>query len=193
MQQKEFINARYAELKPKIEIEEKSGKTVIDCQHCKMHSGIVVEDHAWGTDYSCLVCGVNDVTIAFTNETIECPNCSSEFEFFNKSVTSCPHCEVEVTTDILIDQCEKKYTEGDGWWEEGQTHIAGCHECQNERPSVFFIDSLWSCVSCFDRGWQATSCPRCDEFVTGDMEKIKHFACYKCEDDVIESFRADGF
>lgn len=193
MQQKDFIKARYDVLKPNIEIEEKAGKTVIDCLHCEMHSAVVTEKHPWGHDYSCIVCGVKDTSVAVTNETIECPSCHKDFKFFDKSLTNCPHCDTEITTEILIDLCEEKYTEGDGWWEEGQPHIAGCHQCQNERPSVFFIDNLWSCVSCFDRGWQAISCNHCDEFVTGDMETIKCFACYKCEDEVREQFRADGF
>jgi hypothetical protein len=193
MQQKDFIQARYDELKPIIEIEEKAGKTVIDCLHCEMHSAVVTKDHQWGPEYSCIVCGIKDTAVAVTHETIKCPNCDEDFEFFDKNITNCPHCGTEITTEILIDLCEIKYTEGEGWWEEGQPHIAGCHQCQNEKHSVFFINNLWSCVSCFDRGWQAISCPHCGEFVTGDMETIKYFACYKCEDEVRERFRADGF
>lgn len=96
---------------------------------------------------------------------------------------------MEITADKLIELCGQKYIEGDEWCEEGQPHIAGCHQCQNDKPSVFFIDGLWSCVSCFDRGWGATSCPHCDEFVTGDMNIIKYFSCYKCEDEVGEDVR----
>ena len=193
MRQKDFILARYNELKPKIEIEEKSGKKVIDCQHCGMLAAVVKEEHKWGSDYSCIVCGVSDTAVVSTRESIECPNCHKGFEFFNKNLKTCPHCETAITTEKLIDLCEAKYSEGDGWWEEGQPHIAGCHRCQYERSSVFFIDGLWSCISCFDRGWQAISCPTCDEFVTGDMETIKYFACYKCEDEARERFKADGF
>jgi hypothetical protein len=193
MQQKDFIKARYDELKPKIEIEEKAGKTVIDCLYCEMHSAVVIENHLWGADYSCIVCGVKDTAVVVTNEMIECPACNKGFKFFDKKLINCPHCNIQITTETLIELCEKKYTEGDEWWDEGERHIAGCHICQNEKPSVFFIDNLWSCVSCFDRGWQAISCPHCDEFVTGDMEKIKCFACYKCEDEMREKFREDGF
>ncbi len=193
MQQKDFILARCKELKPKIDIEENSGKEIVDCQHCEMHAAVVTVEHKWGLDYSCLVCGVDDTAVASTDETIECPNCHKDFKFFDKILTACPHCETDITTDVLIDLCEAKYAEGDEWWEEGQPHIAGCHRCQYERPSVFFIDGLWSCASCFDRGWQAISCPHCNEFVTGDMETIKYFACYKCENEVRERLRGDGF
>lgn len=193
MQQREFIKTRYNELKEKIDIEEKSGKRIIDCQHCEMHAAVVSDVHKWGDDYTCIVCGVSDTAVMSTNEKLECPTCCKSFEFFDKNLTACPHCETPISTDLLIDLCEQKYTEGDDWWEEGQPHIAGCHICQYERPSVFFIGGLWSCVSCFDRGWQAISCPNCDEFVTGDMDTIKYFACYKCEDEVRKRFREDGF
>lgn len=193
MQQREFIKTRYNELKEKIDIEGKSGKRIIDCQHCEMHSAVVSDEHKWGDDYTCIVCGVSDTAVISTNEKLECPTCHKSFEFFDKDLTACPHCKTPISADLLIDLCEQKYTEGDDWWEEGQPHIAGCHICQHERPSVFFIDGLWSCVSCFDRGWQAISCPNCDEFVTGDMDTIKYFACYKCEDEVRKRFREDGF
>lgn len=193
MQQKDFILARYEELKQKIDQEKKSGKKVVDCQNCAMHSAVVSKEHKWGLDYSCVVCGVSDTAIATTNETLECPNCQNSFKFFDKGLNACPHCGTEIDTAMLIDLCEDKYTQGDDWWEEGAPYIAGCHMCQNERPSVFYIDGLWSCVSCFDRGWQAISCHHCGEFVTGDMETIKHFACYKCEDEAREALRSDRF
>ncbi|WP_227013225.1 hypothetical protein, partial [Enterobacter cloacae complex sp. P47BA] len=79
--------------------------------------------------------------------------------------------------------CRDVYVTGDDWWEEGGECVAGCHVCQHAPNSVFYIEGQWSCVSCFDRGWSAVNCPHCDEYVTGDMETIKYFACHKCEDE----------
>lgn len=79
--------------------------------------------------------------------------------------------------------CRDVYVTGDDWWEEGGECVVGCHVCQHAPNSVFYIEGQWSCVSCFDRGWSAVNCPHCDEYVTGDMETIKYFACYKCEDE----------
>jgi hypothetical protein len=188
MEQVEFIEARYEELKPEIEIKIKSGEKIIDCGHCQMKSAIIENSHKWGDDYKCLVCGAKDTSTKTTNATIPCPKCGKEFEFFHEGLEECPNCEEVITTDTLIGQCEKKYIEGDAWWEEGGPCITECHICKNERPSVFYIDGLWSCVSCYDRGWAALSCDHCGKYITvGDMEEYKAIGCFKCRDENIKN------
>jgi hypothetical protein len=182
MLQKDFIRARYNELEPSIKNKIKSGLSIIRCNHCHMPAALVTENHKWGADYKCLVCNAEGTAVKPTKATVTCDKCGQEFEFFQNKINGCSHCGQSIDTDKLISLCEKKYTKGDEWCEEGGPHIAYCHSCQHPRPSVFFIDGLWSCVSCFDRGWQAISCPHCNEFVTGDMDTIKHYACFKCEE-----------
>lgn len=184
MRQSDFIKARFEILKPQIEIQEKKGNKIVPCGHCHMSAAIVGETHPWGTDYTCMVCGVDDTEVEECNAELPCPGCNAPFKFFEKDLHACPACGHQITTDILIDICTKQFPEGDDWCEEGHVHIASCHKCQHPQPSVFFIEGMWSCVSCFDRGWGAVACERCGEFVTGDMERIQYFACHKCEPDV---------
>ncbi|WP_236450507.1 hypothetical protein [Stutzerimonas stutzeri] len=186
MRQGDFIKARFEILKPQIEIQEKKGNKIVPCGHCHMSAAIVGETHPWGIDYTCMVCGVGDTAVEECNAELHCPGCNAPFKFFEKGLHACPACGHQITTDILIDLCTKQFPEGDDWCEEGHVHIASCHKCQHPQPSVFFIEGMWSCVSCFDRGWGAVACERCGEFVTGDMERIKYFACHKCESDVRE-------
>lgn len=186
MRQGDFIKARFEILKPQIEILEKKGNKIVPCGHCHMSAAIVGETHPWGIDYTCMVCGVGDTAVEECNAELHCPGCNAPFKFFEKGLHACPACGHQITTDILIDLCTKQFPEGDDWCEEGHVHIASCHKCQHPQPSVFFIEGMWSCVSCFDRGWGAVACERCGEFVTGDMERIKYFACHKCESDVRE-------
>ncbi|EME01851.1 hypothetical protein B381_01584 [Stutzerimonas stutzeri NF13] len=186
MRQGDFIKARFEILKPQIEIQEKKGNKIVPCGHCHMSAAIVGETHPWGTDYTCMVCGVDDTAVEECKAELHCPGCNAPFKFFEKGLHACPACGHQITTDILIDLCTKQFPEGDDWCEEGHVHIASCHKCQHPQPSVFFIEGMWSCVSCFDRGWGAVACERCGEFVTGDMERIKYFACHKCESDVRE-------
>lgn len=185
--QKNFLDARFAELSERIEILKKRGVTVVACNQCGFDAGEVKETKKWGDEYECLVCESHDVALRKVNDMLDCPFCDKPFEFFNSELKSCPSCNHEINTNILIKLCKKKYKSGDEWWEKGGDYIAGCHECKHTPNSVFYIDGQWSCVSCFDRGWSAINCPHCDEYVTGDMEKIKYFACYKCEDAQRES------
>ncbi len=189
MKQRAFIKARFVALESEIDFERKKGLKILVCNHCEMEAGIGSDEHEWGVDYICLVCGARGVSVTKTAETLPCSKCGEEYEFFNKFIKQCPHCNEKIETDNLIAECNKKYTEGDDWWEEGAPNVAFCHTCDYPKPSVFYIDGLWSCVSCFDRGWGAISCPNCSEFVTGDMEKIEYFACHKCEDEVREKFK----
>lgn len=184
MRQGEFIKTRFEILKPQLEIQEKRGKQVVPCGHCHMPAAIVGETHSWGADYTCMVCEVDDTAVEECHAELPCPSCSAPLKFFQKDLHACPRCGQAVDTDILIDLCSKHFTEGDAWCDEDQVNIASCHKCEHPQPSVFFIDGMWSCVSCFDRGWRAITCERCDEFVTGDVERIQYFACHKCESQV---------
>jgi len=181
--EKDFIQARFKELEPNIQKVAKSGRLIVQCERCSMVSGAVTNSHKWGHDYECMVCDIRGTEITGTRALLTCDECGGEFEFFRKDVNSCPHCKQPVDTDKRIALCKEQYAEGDEWCDEDGEHAASCHSCQYAKPSVFFVDDLWSCVACFDRGWQAMSCPHCGEFVTGDTEAIKHFACFKCEDE----------
>ncbi|EKO3424308.1 hypothetical protein NTK89_000280 [Vibrio fluvialis] len=128
-----------------------------------------------------------------TSATIPCQSCGKEFQFFDKELKRCPHCGEEIDHEYVDEICKERYSQGDEWCEEGGEWIAYCHKCYDDRPSVFYIDGLWSCISCFDRGWRAITCPHCDEFVTGDMDTIKYFACVRCEDEARAEFEESGF
>ncbi|WP_460199471.1 hypothetical protein [Klebsiella pneumoniae] len=180
--QKEFLKARFTELSQQIEINRKKGIKVVNCNQCNLPAGIVNENHKWGDDYECLVCESRGVALEKVRDTLDCPQCGNPFEFFSHDVNECSTCNHKIDINLLIRLCKAKYKTGDDWHEPGGDVIAGCHQCQHSPDSVFYIEGQWSCVSCFDRGWSAINCPHCGAYVTGDMERIKYFACYKCED-----------
>ncbi|WP_421671757.1 hypothetical protein [Rahnella sp. EDr1-12] len=183
LKQKEFLNARFNEISKDIEILKLKKIKVVKCRQCGLEAGKVNDTHRWGDDYQCLVCESQGVAVEQVKDTLPCPNCKAPFEFFSPDNNKCPKCSHEITTNALITLCRDVYVTGDDWWEEGGECIAGCHECEHDPKSVFYIDGQWSCVSCFDRGWSAIHCPHCEEYVTGDMKTIEYFACYKCADE----------
>ncbi|MRT05955.1 hypothetical protein [Ewingella americana] len=183
LQEKEFLINRFNELTDNIKILRLRSIKIVKCRQCGLEAGKVNDSHKWGDDYECLVCESNGVAVLPVKDTLPCPKCKHPFEFFSPKITSCTNCSHEISTNTLIRLCREAYITGDDWWEEGGECNAGCHVCQHSPNSVFFIDGQWSCVSCFDRGWSAISCPHCDEYVTGDMDTINYFACYKCEEE----------
>ncbi|HEJ8022153.1 TPA: hypothetical protein SMI40_001517 [Serratia liquefaciens] len=180
--QRKFLDARFFEISNLIDINIKKGVKIVKCNQCELLAGIVKDNHSWGDDYECLVCESQSVSLVKILDTLDCPQCNKPFVFFSHDVNECPTCNYKIDTNLLIRLCKAKYKTGDDWWEQGGHVIAGCHKCQHSPNSVFYIEGQWSCVSCFDRGWSAINCPHCDEYVTGDMESINYFACYKCED-----------
>ena len=180
MKQAEFIQVRYHELEPQIAELTSQGSAFVRCNHCQTTAGKVEASHKWGFDYRCLVCQSAGLAIKRTDATIPCDLCGTPLRVFDKDLVKCRTCSQPLDTDKRITLCQSVYKDGDDWWEEGAPHIAECHVCMYHRPTVFYVDGLWSCVSCFDRGWQAVSCPHCGEFVTGDMDAIKHACCFKC-------------
>lgn len=183
LEQKQFLEARFAALGEEINRKKEEGSKIFLCESCGFESAIECEEHEWGVDYNCLVCSTKGIALKKTNEKIPCCKCGVEYEFFNKELKKCPSCNADIQTNEVIKQCKNKYKVGDDSWEEGNPHIAYCHICEHIEPSVFYIDGLWSCVSCFDRGWQAITCPHCGKFVTGDVNKINYFACHLCEEE----------
>lgn len=181
MSQVDFIQARFQEVEPQINELAKQGGAFVRCNHCRTAAGKVEAVHKWGSDYRCLVCDSTGLAIKPTDATVPCNLCGTPLRILDKELVACPTCGQALDADKRISLCQAVYREGDDWWEDGAPHIAECHMCRHHRPSVFYVDGLWSCVSCFDRGWQAVTCPHCGEFVTGDMEAIKHACCFKCE------------
>ncbi|MAY03839.1 MAG: hypothetical protein CMQ38_12795 [Gammaproteobacteria bacterium] len=185
---KRFLSVRFEALQGEIADLKQRGLAFVKCTYCECESGLVSAEHLWGSDFDCIVCGKKDVAVKETNETIPCPHCGDEYQFFNKNIEICPNCNKAVSTEEKISTCKNKFTEGDEWCDEDTPIPASCGWCDNHPNSVFLIDGLWSCVACFERGWQAMSCPHCGEFVTGDMNTLKYCWCHKCEPDTSEAF-----
>lgn len=180
---RDYLGVRFTELENDIDIMRKRGKVILACNACGFAAAIVEKTNEWGDNYHCLICDDRDISIKPTDATIECPECSSLVQFFNKSPVICTACNYPLTTEDIIAKCAEEYSNGDDYCcDERDEWIAECHQCRSTIPSVFFIDGLWSCVVCHDRGWRAVICPHCDEFVTGDPEAIEYCACFKCED-----------
>lgn len=76
----------------------------------------ITKQNSWGNEYECLVCGVKDIFLA----TIPCHYCAKDIEH-----------------EHVLKACRGKYSDGDGWCEDGNVNVAYCHECNDDKNLYF--------------------------------------------------------
>ncbi|PSV98736.1 hypothetical protein [Photobacterium iliopiscarium] len=191
---KGYLSAKFEALKCQIEIERKKGNEIEECPSCKLESAVITKTYNWGHDIECLVCDVKKLKLKDIRTEIKCDSCKKSMEYFMLTDEFCPHCSAEITPEYALEQYSYLYEKEDPdcLIQDGCDYIAYCHTCGDKKPSVVYVDGLWVCVFCEDRGWTATHCNHCDSFVTGDVQRVEDFACHRCEDEVRDDILA-GF
>lgn len=139
-----------------------------------------------GEKYFCIVCETNSTYVYPIKILLNCPKCNANCYVStapsNKSNTQCEKCNYLLTTDDIISQCNNLY-----YFTDDDPTAAYCSACEYDRPSVFFIENYWTCVICFDRGWDAFDCPHCGQFITGGGgDYLKYIGCTRCEENNLE-------
>ncbi len=188
-----FLNVKFEAIEGKLKIEVAKGGEVINCTSCSLESALVTEKHPWGKNFECLVCEVKDIKLKDIQTEIVCPSCDKEVKYFMQKGHTCTHCNFDVSPEYALEKYAEIYqsSDPDCRYEDGYDAIAYCHSCCSKIASVVKLEDLWVCVLCEDRGWTALDCENCDSFVTGDVERIKYFACHRCEDEVSAKYRAE--
>jgi hypothetical protein len=189
LKNKSFLKIKFDRIEPTIKSKTKEGNAFVICNSCDFSSGLVIKHNKWGHDYECLVCNVKDVSLTEIRTEIPCESCKVNFPYFvGKNALSCPHCQYENTLEYALLRYSEIYKseDPDCRFEDNLSAVAYCHNCLIDTPTVIKLEDLWVCVNCRDRGWTALDCQNCESFVTGDVEKIKSFACHRCENEVSE-------
>lgn len=187
-----LLASAYEEVKAIIAQRSQQGKyPPIECPHCKYEAAFVREEQRWGEECLCMVCKSVTTLTTQTDAPINCPHCQFEFQFvkrisstdglLQRSTVACPQCAHSFSLPELVDLCSKKYGGGDAWCDEKGPHIAECHKCRADPPSVFYMDRFWTCVNCFERGFQAMHCD-CGKFATDGAETMKYLGCFECQE-----------
>lgn len=190
----EFLKVKYDAIKNKIEIEKKKGNEVVTCPSCKLNGAIIKKINYWGKDFECLVCDVKDEIPVEIKAKIPCSHCNEQVSYFLFPDDKCNHCKNEISKEYALSEYTKLYhidhlDEDDDL--ENFYPIGHCHNCESDTPSVVVIDGVEVCTFCEVKGWRIMLCERCDEYVTGDRDKIVYFACHLCEDDARREFDAE--
>lgn len=190
----EFLKVKYDAIKNEIDIENKKGNEVVNCPSCKLDSAVIKKVNYWGKNFECLVCDVKDEIPVEIKASIPCDHCNEQVSYFLLADDKCNHCKNEINEDYALSEYTKLYREDCGEEDEDVDNcylIGHCHSCESEKPSVVVVDGIEICVFCGIQGWRIMLCEHCDEYVTGDRDKIVYFACHLCEDEVRSSIDAE--
>tara|TARA_R110001592_G_scaffold11423_1_gene56448 strand:+ start:380 stop:1522 length:1143 start_codon:yes stop_codon:yes gene_type:complete len=194
----EFLKVKYDAIKNEIDIEKNKGNEVVSCPSCQLNSAVIKKVNYWGKDFECLVCDVKDEIPMEIKASIPCNHCNEQVTYFLLPDEKCNHCQNTISKEYALSEYTKLYRID--YVDEGEEEdddldccypIGHCHNCESETPSVVVINGIEVCVFCKVQGWRIMLCERCDEYVTGDSDKIVYFACHLCEDEAKREFDAE--
>lgn len=156
-----------------------------------MLSAKVIKSYSWGgEDIECFVCDVKELKLKEILTVIPCPDCSNDVSYFINKEHNCFKCQKKLSFEYALEKYTEIYRKEDPEtrYEDQKEPLAYCHNCRLDEPTVINLNNMWVCVKCEDRGWTAMDCNNCDSFITtGDVDKVKYFACHRCEDEVIKA------
>lgn len=171
-----YAQAKYEDLKPKIEGMKKGGKVFEDCPRCHTNACQIEEEAPRLTSYHCLVCFHSSKRLQ-----IDCPECGDPNQYVEPyDGLSCEKCDCEVKGENeifdLLDQNTVRGTKDD----LDSDTPANCDECQSYH-SVCEYEGGYLCTNCFTYFDSVGQCQWCNDPMTGDTEDTYVTGCEHCD------------
>lgn len=171
---KSYANAKYEDLKPKIEGMTKGGAAFENCPSCET-SAYTVEEVAQNlTSCNCLVCFESERKIK-----LNCPECGDSEQYIKAyEGFSCKNCGYEFAgEEEVLEIIEQNSGAGNSTY--SCTSI-NCDECQGFETVINYHDG-YVCRECFSYFKSVSQCEWCSSYVTGEIEDSYTFGCEYCD------------
>lgn len=171
---KSYANAKYEDLKPKIEGMIKGGSVFEICPRCETSAYEIEEEAENLTSCKCLVCFESDRKIKLC-----CPECGDSEQYIRAyRGFSCENCSCELAgEEEVFEIFEQNF--GVGYSADSCTP-ANCDECQGYE-TVFHYHDGFVCRQCFSHFESVNQCDWCSTYVTGDVDDSFAFGCNYCD------------
>lgn len=173
--QREYAQELFNQLKPTLDMAERSGVVFITCPSCSLRAAELSEERSWLRNYSCRVCegGWSEMDMA-------CPECSTAgvltaYESFTCSDPACGH---TVGVDDLFDAIDQNPSTHDNYLDA--VTPANCDECQSHQ-SVCTYGAEYLCVNCLNVFDNVYACEWCGECGTEYREHSGWSGCEHCD------------
>ena len=172
---RQFLNAKYEELKPDIDKGRERGVEFIYCYSCGFEASRLKEIHNPLVETNCLICGNEEKQIR-----VSCPTCGEWIHVYDLGQGTCGGCETEIGIDYLFDRLGVKQISKESLYEPVHAYCSNCE--YYDQPSVVPIDDyMWLCLACLTLHDQVDQCEWCAELVTGDVADTYFSGCVMCD------------
>ena len=167
---KQFLDAKFALVKPELEERAQSGAEIAICQSCGLKSAILSRPDPPLQSAMCLVCDHGCASIV-----MPCDNCKAVVEF-EAGEGTCPDCEIDYDLDDLFERFGP-YRDPR---EEPET--AYCPECERtDRATVIPYGDEYVCLNCANTFWTISQCGYCSESIAGECGDSYLTGCIFCD------------
>jgi hypothetical protein len=171
-----YAQAKYANLKTKIEGMKKGGKTFQDCPRCGTNACHVAEEAVRLTSRDCMVCLFSDKRIQ-----VDCPECDDSDQYITACEGFvCEKCDHEVSGEkAIFDLLDQSMVRGTKDGLDSDTP-ANCDECQSYH-TVCDYEGGYLCTNCLTFFDSVGQCGWCNDPMTGDTEDTYFTGCEHCD------------
>lgn len=168
---RDYLDAKYQELKVKIDEDMAKGIKYTECFFCKHKSGKINEIDDPLYSYECCVCGIgNHILIE------KCPECDIDIEIKDLCEGVCSKCGKKIDLSYLIE----KYGPDENPKED--TKIAYCGMCEYPTPSAIPFNDEYLCLNCLDLfPFKPEKCKYCGELNIATNSDTCVFGCTRCD------------
>lgn len=162
---RDFLNAKYDILAPRIDAEIANGSLYTACLSCSFPASRKRAVYKYIFSSKCEVCDMNELVVR-----LDCPNCKSQV-FVKNGEASCEICDHQIDIDSVIELLEpEKPLYGDGDAIDEYNHllnqIGRCGECgwligSNTLHPMDERLNAWFCIGCGEIYEHLTNCTVC--------------------------------
>jgi hypothetical protein len=170
---RQYLQAKYDNLLPKIKSELANGKTFVQCDVCGFNSfkltSLLKDLH----EGDCLLCNNFEKWINYS-----CEFCNSKSKLTEGGSFSCPDCESKEGEARIVERLDENVVTPDNYFETATP--ANCGECEGYHSVITYGAELL-CIVCFDKSQRVQWCEHCGEPSTGDMDDSGYYGCGACD------------
>jgi len=169
---RDYLYAKYEELKPEIEKEKCNGIQYESCYFCRFDAAKVDDSDDPLFSCTCRVCNTHSSFLV-----VACPDCSTDIQVKDLGQGECEKCGFVSDLDFLIDKL--------GPYENPKEEPvrAYCGYCEyTATPTVIPFNSEYLCLNCLELHEEPENCEWCNELVAGmDMDGSYLSGCVLCD------------